>query len=68
MDGSASLLGGVVCGSIGLSYFIQVKQQDHPIALLAGVAPMGYSYFVTDPYWLLAIGSGLMALPRVIRP
>ncbi len=65
MDSSASLLGGVVFGSIGLGYFLYGKKQNHLMALLAGIALMGYSYFVTDPYWLLAIGIGLMALPRV---
>ncbi|RJG13280.1 hypothetical protein D3879_08455 [Pseudomonas cavernicola] len=64
MDSSASLLGGVVFGSIGLGYFIYGKKQDH---LIAGIALMGYSYFVTDLYWLLAIGIGLMALPRLIK-
>lgn len=67
MDSTATLLAGLVFGSIGLGYLIYGKRQSHAVALMCGLALMVYSYFISDPYLLVAIGVGLMLVPRFVR-
>ncbi len=67
MDSTATLLAGLVFGSIGLGYLIYGKRQGHAVAWVCGLALMVYSYFVSDPYLLVAIGVGLMLVPRFVR-
>lgn len=45
MDSSATLLAGLVFGSIGLGYLIYGKRQGHAVAWVCGLALMVYSYF-----------------------
>ncbi len=64
---TASLLWGMVFGAIGFSYFMYGKKQKHSIAFFAGIGLMGFSYFVTNVWLMVAIGGALMALPFVIK-
>lgn len=67
MDNPASLLWGLMFGSIGLGYFVYGKRQRRGIALLSGVVLMAFPYFVANPALLVLIGVVLMALPFFIR-
>ena len=67
MTDTASLLWSMVFGAIGFSYFIYGKKQKHTIAFCAGIALMGFSYFVSNVWLMVAIGGALMALPFVIK-
>jgi len=67
MDSSASLLWGILFGSIGLGYFVYGKRQRRGIALLSGIALMVFPYFVSSGFLIVLIGIVLMALPYFIR-
>jgi len=67
MDSSASLLWGLLFGSIGMGYFIYGKRQGRVVALLSGMALMVFPYFVTGWFLIVLIGLVLMALPYFIR-
>jgi len=67
MESSASLLWGLLFGSIGMGYFIYGKKQGRVTALLSGVALMVYPYFFTNSLLIVLIGIVLMALPYFIR-
>ena len=67
MDSSASLLWGLLFGSIGMGYFVYGKRQGRAIALVSGMALMVFPYFVTSWYLIVLIGIVLMALPYFAR-
>lgn len=67
MESTATLLAGVVFGSIGLGYLLYGKRQDHIVCWICGLVLMGYSYFFDDPYVLVGIGVALMLIPRFVR-
>ncbi len=67
MESPASLLWGLLFGSIGMGYFIYGKRQGRIAALLSGLALMIFTYFFTNAFLIVLIGSVLMALPYFIR-
>ena len=67
MFSTATLLWGMVFSSIGLGYLLYGKRQGHVVAWVCGLALMIYSYFFSDPYLIVAIGVGLMLVPRFVR-
>jgi hypothetical protein len=67
MDNSASLLWGLLFGSIGIGYFVYGKRQRRGIALLSGIVLIVFPYFVSSWYLIILIGIVLMALPYFIR-
>lgn len=67
MPDVASLLWGVMFSSIGLGYFIYGRKQQQLVPLLCGIGLMGFTFFVSNSYVLVAIGAVLMALPYFIR-
>ncbi len=67
MNSTASLLWGVVWGSIGLGFFVYGKKQKAIIPLLSGICLMGFTYFVSNVFLMLLIGIALSALPYFIR-
>ncbi|MBU2711744.1 hypothetical protein [Zooshikella harenae] len=64
---TATILWGLLFGSIGLGYFIYGKKQSNIVIRLAGIALMIYPYFVDNTIALILIGAGLMLLPRFIQ-
>jgi hypothetical protein len=64
---TASLMWGVLFGSIGLGFFIYGKKQQRVVPLVSGIALMAYTYFFTNPYAVFGIGVVLMSLPYFIR-
>ncbi len=64
---TASLLWGLLFGSIGLGYFIYGKRQMAVVPLVCGLALMVFPYFVSSTVLLVAIGLALMAIPYFVR-
>ncbi len=64
---TASLLWGLLFGSIGVGFFIYGKRQSMIVPLLCGLALIVYPYFVTSTWLLLLIGVALMAVPYFLR-
>ena len=67
MDSQATLLWGLLFGSIGLGFFLYGKKQRAVVPLLCGLALMGFPYFVSNVILLIVIGAVLMAIPYFIR-
>lgn len=63
----ASLLWGVLFGSIGLGFFIYGRKQRAVVPLVCGLALMIFPYFVSNNILLVAIGIALMAIPYFLR-
>jgi hypothetical protein len=63
----AQLLWGLLFSSIGLGFFLYGKKQRSLWPLLSGIALMVFPYFVSNPWWLVAIGVALTALPYFLR-
>ena len=64
---TASLLWGVLFGSVGLGYFIYGKKQRAVVPLACGLALMVFPYFVTSTVVLVVGGALLAALPYFVR-
>lgn len=61
------LLISLVFSSIGLGYFIYGKKQKHKVAFYTGLCLMFYPYMVSDPMWLIVIGTALLFAPKYIQ-
>jgi hypothetical protein len=64
---TATLLWGLLFGSIGIGFAIYGKQQRKAVPLMCGLALMVFPYFVTNTTLLVAVGLALTALPYFIR-
>ena len=64
---TATLLWGVLFGSIGLGFFVYGKKQRAIVPLICGLALMAFPYFVSGTFLLIAIGVALMAIPWFVR-
>lgn len=67
MDSTASLMWGLLFGSIGMGYLVYGKKQRRGIALLSGVFLCSFSYFVSNLFLMILIGIIAMALPFFIK-
>jgi hypothetical protein len=64
---TASLLWGLLFGSIGLGFFIYGKRQRAVVPLICGLVLMVFPYFISSTILLVAVGIGLIALPYFLR-
>ncbi|HEX7804364.1 MAG TPA: hypothetical protein VF471_16600 [Pseudoxanthomonas sp.] len=64
---TASLLWGLLFGSVGLGYFMYGKSQKALVPALCGVVLMVIPYFISSTLLMVAIGLGLMAMPYFVR-
>ncbi len=64
---AATLLWGVLFGSIGLGFFVYGRKQRAIVPLVCGLALMAFPYFVSGTVWLVLIGAALMAVPYFVR-
>lgn len=64
---TATLLWGVLFGSIGTGYFIYGKKQKKNVSLICGLALIGYTYAIESPIEIVLIGMVLMAIPFFVR-
>ncbi|HEX2595431.1 MAG TPA: hypothetical protein VHL61_03105 [Luteimonas sp.] len=63
----ATLLWGVLFGSIGLGFFVYGKRQGAPVPLACGIALMVFPYFVSNNWIMVLVGAALMAVPYFVR-
>jgi hypothetical protein len=64
---TASLLWGLLFGSIGLGFFVYGKKQRAVVPMLCGVALMIFPYFVSGIILTIVIGTVLIAIPYFLR-
>lgn len=64
---TASLLWGLLFGSIGVGFFIYGKRQRMVVPLVCGLALMVYPYFFAGTLAILLIGIALMGVPYFLR-
>jgi hypothetical protein len=64
---TASLLWGLLFGSIGLGFFIYGRKQRTVVPLVIGLALMIFPYFVSSTVLLVAVGAVLIAVPYFVR-
>jgi hypothetical protein len=57
---------GLLFSSIGFGYFIYGRKQANTVVKYSGIALIVYPYFIADTLPLLAIGLGLIFLPKFI--
>lgn len=63
----ATLLWGVLFGSIGLGFFLYGRKQRAVVPLVCGLALMIFPYFVSNSILLVVIGAALMSIPYFLR-
>jgi hypothetical protein len=66
-DEMATLLWGVLFGSIGMGFLVYGKRQSAPVPAACGIALMVFPYFVSNGWAMLLIGAALMAVPYFVR-
>ena len=64
---TATILWGLLFGSIGFGFFLYGKRQRVVVPLVCGLALMVYPYFVSGTLLLVVIGIALMAVPYFLR-
>lgn len=64
---TAPLILSFLFGTFGLGYFVYGKKQANWIVMLCGAGLMGFPYFVSNIWILVAMGLVLMAIPFVFR-
>ncbi|CAK8712214.1 MAG: hypothetical protein CDV28_10251 [Candidatus Electronema aureum] len=64
---AATLLWGVLFGSIGVGFFMYGKKQQAAIPLISGIVLMIFPYFVSNVALLVIIGVIFTALPFLIK-
>jgi uncharacterized membrane protein len=66
MDATHLIL-GLIFSSIGIGYFIYGRKQSNIVTRYCGIALVLYPYLVTDTLALVAVGVGLMLVPRFVE-
>jgi hypothetical protein len=64
---TASLLWGLLFGSIGLGFFLYGRSQKMAVPLVCGLVLMIFPYFVSNTILLVVVGVGLIAIPFFFR-
>jgi hypothetical protein len=67
MIDSATLLWGLLFGSVGIGYFMYGKRQSNAVIRYVGLALMVYPYFVADTLLLVLVGVALMFVPKFLK-
>ena len=67
MFDTATMIWGVVFGSVGLGFFIYGTRQKAIVPLLSGIGLMSIPYFVSNIYLLLISCLILLVLPYFVR-
>jgi hypothetical protein len=64
----ATLLWGMLFGTLGLGYCVYARRQREPVPLVCGVALMVFPYFVASAWATVLVGAVLLVLPWCVRP
>jgi hypothetical protein len=67
MDSTATLIWGVIFGSIGFGFFVYGKKQGTIVPLMSGLGLMIVPYFISNTYIMVLSGIALVALPYFVR-
>ena len=67
MNNSATLIWGVIFGSIGLGFFVYGKKQKSVVPLFSGTGLMVVPYFISNMYILVLSGIVLVMLPYLVK-
>jgi hypothetical protein len=67
MADTASLVWGLIFGTIGLGFFVYGTKQKAVIPFLSGFGLMAVPYFVSNVYLLVFICLILLVLPYFVR-
>jgi hypothetical protein len=62
----ASILWGLLFGSVGLGYFVYGKKQRSAVPLVCGIGLMVFPYFVSNTVLLVIVGFALSVIPYFI--
>jgi len=63
----ATLIWGVIFGSIGLGFFVYGKKQKAIIPMISGLVLMVFPYFVSNVYLIVLTGVVFSILPFVVK-
>ena len=63
----ATLMWGMLFGCVGMGYIMYGRKQRNAIALVTGVALLGFSYFISKILLIILVGLILMAIPFFIK-
>ena len=63
----ATILWGLLFGSIGFGFFLYGKKQKKAVPLACGLLLMGLPYIVTYVVALVGVAAVAMAVPFIIR-
>jgi hypothetical protein len=55
-----ALLVSVLISAVGVGFFVYGKKQQRAPQLVAGIALMGYTYFVSSVAVMLAVGAAIL--------
>lgn len=61
------LLWGLLFGSIGIFYFRYGKKSGNPVMRYTGVALLLFPYIVQNTIAMIAVGAGLILLPKIFK-
>lgn len=64
---TATIIWGLLFGSIGLGFFMYGKKQKALVPLISGIGLMVFPYLVSNVYILVISGIVLSALPWLIK-
>lgn len=64
---NAILVLGLIFSSIGIGYFVYGRRQSNMVTRWCGLALILYPYLVTDALTMVAVGVGIMLVPRFIE-
>jgi len=67
MEGTSTIVWGILFGALGLGFFTYGRRQRAVVPLLTGIALCILPYFVPNVYVLVLIGVVLMAIPYFVR-
>lgn len=63
----ATLLWGVIFGSVGMGYIVYGRKQSNGVALVSGIVLCVFPYFVSNWILLVAAGVLLMSVPFLVK-
>ena len=64
---TAILVWGLIFSSIGIGYFIYGRRQSNMVVRWCGLALILYPYLMTDALTMVAVGVGIMLIPRFVE-
>jgi hypothetical protein len=67
LHNNASIILGLLFGSLGVGYFLYGRKQRQPLAFACGLMLIVFPYFITHISLLITIGLVLSVLPFLLR-